>query len=919
MEDILQSDIEFVPCLACKGFGYTVTPAQQHMTCGHCRSKHSLYAILRGKAFVWNMPMNPERVMQRSVERVLDTGINYILGLGGVVGIAIGVYALFQQLVARESILDLFLQPHVAIGIFWLSLLCDGMLYYRLDRAHAHRLSIPDTWTKDELPAQLTRDMIHNTLRHRATDISAYYSVEALSVIDNAYRLAKKLHHHQITPLHILAGIFEEGKLSATFVRLGLSPKQAMEHIARAMRAEHVESGEGLNLSVDTVKLLFYAFETALFDKQRHVDVAELYIALVERDAWSSRIFDEMEITDHTVRGAIQWIRIAEHLRERFQLWRKKAALKPKGIMNRAMTARPSPLLETVGGDYTTRAARGGFFPLIGRVQEMEHLIRILREPHGNVLLIGPSGSGKTSMFEGLAERMASEDVPEELKDKRFVVLDPGALIAGANGTGVVEGRMLELIEEVQSAGNIILGIEDIHHVLNMRSTSGSEDVAGILMNALSEGRIHVVATTTTQEYQTLIEAHAPFIRRFQFIDIDEMSTDEAIQVCEARALIEEGKHQVFFTYRAIESLVMWTKKYMMDRHLPAKAVDVLSEVALYVAEKKGKKSLVTHEDVAIIISEKTHIPVAQLTEDERQKLLHLEELLHERVVGQDAAVHACAESLRRAREGLREATRPIANLLFVGPSGVGKTELAKALAAVYFGENHGVIRFDMSEYQDPQSVRKLIGGKGETGVLTERVRLQPYGLILFDELEKAHPDVLNVLLQVMDDGRVTDGTGTTFDLSNTMIIATSNAANQHIYNAYNAGMHAEDLHAWLMDKVLPQIFRPEFINRFDQVIACTPLSVPMIEEIARRMLRAVAAQLKEEKGIIFEATPEAVEEIARKGFHPMYGARPLRRVVQDTVDSALAQLLLSQEVGRRDTVILEAGGALRIVKEETI
>ncbi|MCW1930140.1 MAG: ATP-dependent Clp protease ATP-binding subunit [Candidatus Kerfeldbacteria bacterium] len=917
MQEVFQSDIEFIPCLVCKGFGYTVTPAQHHVTCAQCRGKRALYAIMRSRAFAWDLPMSPRHVSQRRMQRVLNLALHIILGCIGLIGIALCIYTVVVGHFRYESVVGLFTQPNPIIGFFWLSLLVDGLLYYRLERTIFLGRRIPEEYARmDELPSHRTHEVLKDLQSSAIYDISTFFTPDALEVIDHAYHLAKKLHHHQITPLHILAGIFEEGKLAATFVRLGLAPKVVMEQIARAMQAEHVQTGAGLNLSVDSVKLFFYAFETALLDKQRAVDVAELFIAIVEHDAWSSRIFDELEINDNTVRQAIEWIRIAEHLRERFALWEKKSSHKPKGIMNRSMTARPSPLLQSLSSDYTARAVRGAFFPLIGRIDEMEQVMRILQEPHGNVLCVGPSGAGKTSMFEGVAELMAAEDVPESLQDKRFVVLDPGALLSHAEGLGAVESRMLEVIQEIEDAGNIILGIEDIHHLINMRSTGGSEDVASILMNALSEGRLHIVATSTTAEYQQLIESHAPFLRRFQLVHINEMSESEAIQVCEARALIEESKHHVFFTYRAIASAVEWSKKYIHDRYLPAKAIDVISETALYVAEKKGEKSLVTHEDIAYVISQKTGIPVTSLTEDERQKLLHLEEMLHEYVVGQDAAVKACAESVRRAREGLREANRPIANLLFVGPSGVGKTELAKALASVYFGENHGIIRFDMTEYQDPFSVRKLIGGKGETGLLTERVRMQPYGLILLDELEKAHPDVLNVFLQIMDDGRVTDGQGSTCDFTNCMIIATSNAANQNIYNAYNAGMASEDIHEWLMEKVLPQSFRSELLNRFDQVVACTPLSKEVVHEIARRMIAKTAQRLKADKGINLEVSAEAISELAEKGYHPMYGARPLRRLLQDTIDSGLARILLQGNIGRRDTLVLEAGGVMRVVHE---
>jgi ATP-dependent Clp protease ATP-binding subunit ClpC len=699
------------------------------------------------------------------------------------------------------------------------------------------------------------------------------------------------------------------------FARLGVSPKTIFEKIGKAMMLEGVEKGAGLDLNVHSYSMFFYAYEEALSLKRETVDVIELFLAIIHRDHWAQEIFFDLEMDDAVIRHSVEWVYIQRHLRDQREEWRRRAARKPKGIMDRAMTAQPSPLLQSLSQDYTAIASQGGFFPLIGRESEMDQVLRIMGQGTGNVILVGPSGVGKTTLFEGLAQVMASEDVPPTLQDKRFVVLDPGQLIAGASGMGALEQRMEEIIYEVVKAGNIILGIEDIHHLLNMRSSGGSEDVAGILMNAISQGFIRVIATTTTEEYQQFIQSRAPFIRRFQNVHVEELSRDGSILVLEAKSGQLEYKHRVFFSYAAIVSIVDLTTKFIPDRYLPSKALDVMTEVAGLVESRKGAGAFVTKDDVAQVISEKTNVEVGSLTESDRDKLLHLEDLLHERMVGQDEAVNAVAAALRRSREGLRDTHRPIASLLFLGPTGVGKTEMAKTIAEVYFGNEQNMIRLDMSEYQDMNSLRKLIGAKGDHGLLTEAIRQKPFALVLLDELEKAHPDVLNVFLQVMDDGRLTDGTGKTFDMSNTMIIATSNAGTQQMQNSYAAGLSSAQIKTTLLEEVLPQMFRPEFINRFDNVVVFTPLSFAEVVDVASHLIELLQKKLFTEKGIALEVMPEAVLQLAQMGYDPQYGARPLRRVIQDSVNDALAKLLLSQNISRRDTVILKAGGEIEIKK----
>ncbi|MEK9130844.1 MAG: AAA family ATPase, partial [Patescibacteria group bacterium] len=375
-----------------------------------------------------------------------------------------------------------------------------------------------------------------------------------------------------------------------------------------------------------------------------------------------------------------------------------------------------------------------------------------------------------------------------------------------------------------------------------------------------------------------------------------------------------EYKHKVIFTYEAVSKIVSLTNRYMHDRYLPEKAIEVAQEVALAAARKKGPNARVIGEDVAAIITEKTKITVTELGGDETEKLLHMEERLHGRVIGQDEAVKAISAALRRARTGLRSQNRPIANFLFLGPTGVGKTELAKTVAEVYFGREESMLRFDMSEYQEQRSIERLIGEVGQGGLLTEAVRQNPFSLLLLDELEKANPDILNLFLQVMDDGRLTDGAGRTIDFTNVILIATSNAGSQYLQQAIAAGTSMEEIKEQMLETELKSVYRPEFLNRFDGVIIFKPLTTDDVAQIAYLLIGKVAERLKV-KGINFKASDAAVYELAQKGFDPKFGARPLRRVIQEEVDNAIAGVLLRGEVGRRDTLTLEVGGKITVEK----
>jgi len=581
------------------------------------------------------------------------------------------------------------------------------------------------------------------------------------------------------------------------------------------------------------------------------------------------------------------------------------------------MTARATPLLERFSEDLTISARYGYLAPLIGREREMEELLRAVESGNRSVVLVGERGAGKRAIIEGLARRMVEEDVPEELFDRRLIAINIAQVVAAGDPALAAE-RFLAILEEASQSGNIILVLEGIEGLAGAGS-QGTLDLMEILSTELGKLRFLAIAMTTPQGYTRYVERRtlgAKLVR----VDVPELPLEASIGVLMAKSGAIEYQNGVFFTFAAIDRAVSLSARYMHGVSLPEKALDVIREAAVLARKKRGDGAFVTAEEIATVVHDKTNIPVEAVTENEAQKLLSLEQELHGRIIGQDAAVVAVAQAMRRARAELREGKRPIANFLFLGPTGVGKTELSKALAAEYFGDERNMIRLDMSEYQDAGSIDKMIGAPNDErgGLLTEAVRRQPFAIVLLDEIEKAHPDILNLFLQVMDDGRLTDGIGRTIDFTNVVLIATSNAGTPYIQGEVKKGTDLERIKTMLLETELKGIFRPEFLNRFDAVIVFAPLTLEDVEQIAWLMLRRIETSLAD-KHIGFRAEDEAVMALAELGFDPLFGARPLRRVIQDRVDNPLADLLLRKEADRRDTVVLDRDGTLKVEKAKPI
>ena len=645
--------------------------------------------------------------------------------------------------------------------------------------------------------------------------------------------------------------------------------------------------------------------------------------------------------------------------------------------------------------DLTEAARAGKLDPVIGREKEIQRVIQILsRRTKNNPVLIGEPGVGKTAIAEGLAERIASGDVPEELLDKKLLSLDLSGMVAGTKYRGEFEERIKNTLAEVKKAGNVILFIDELHTIVGAGSAEGAVDAANIIKPALGRGEIRVIGATTLNEYRKYIEKDAALERRFQPVTVGEPTPEATLEILKGLRDKYEAHHKLTITDEALEAAVQLSKRYIGDRFLPDKAIDLMDEAASQVrmtaeASSPDLKALeekitalhrekteavaaqdfekaaqlrdieknyqeqveierdnwrkqlaqnrgnVTADDVAKVVAGWTGIPVTRLTEDESMRLLKLEEKLHQRVVGQDEAVNAVAKAIRRSRVGLKDPKRPIGSFLFLGPTGVGKTELCKTLAEAMFGDENAMVRIDMSEYMEKHTVSRLVGsppgyvGHEEGGQLTEKVRRKPYSVVLFDEIEKAHEDVWNILLQILEDGIVTDSQGRKVDFKNTIIVMTSNVGAKNITaDAARLGFDGSEKGEKESEEVrfdrirdavmadLKRTFRPEFLNRIDEIIVFRQLTEDNIRQIARRMLDVTGARMAQQ-GITLVADDDAVAELARDGFDPQYGARPLRRAIQSMVEDAVAEKMLEGQLKSGDTAHVRLRDGKVVIESE--
>jgi ATP-dependent Clp protease ATP-binding subunit ClpC len=887
----------------------------------------------------WGKRLDALSLIAGKVNHIFQLFLDFFLVVFGIMGLLTFFDPIFREFIKSRELAASMIFDRVAVSadgmlLFWISTFTDLYFIYRLARkkekvsfvvsvSYDEGGTNPETKKLPEYAAIQWTDTGFVSEREKI-DVSIALSQGLSQVIEKSWKLAQKLSSPEILPIHLFTVLFEEQRTQQLFFRLGIDVEKTA-NLIRNNLLRFDEKPAQTSLSFLVKKLLLDAYREAYTGRISLVGIDELLIVLSRvLDDIVSEIFEAIEITPDKMKNVVVWFRVRDQLRFGVSRLRRKAGRRSKSGLDRAMTAIATPILNAMSVDLTLAAKYGRLSPLVGREKELSEIFRIIAGTGEGVILYGYSGVGKTAIVEGIAQRMIEDDVPQAMRDKRLVSLSLPKLIAGAT-VAEAEERLLSVIASIEAAGNIVLFIDNIENMIGVSAGKGGGlDLSEVLTAALQRRRFICLATARTAEYHRYIESASSISQALHKVEIKEMSENEAIQAVEAKVGYIEYKNKVFFSYDALASAVKLADRYMHDKFLPDKAILLIEEAAVYAAQKRGERSQVTAEDVAEIVAQKTHIPVTKITEKESEKLLRLEEVMHERMVDQENAVKAVAASLRRARVEIRDTKRPISNFLFLGPTGVGKTECAKTVAEVFFGFEDNMIRLDMSEYQEKQSINRLIGappgpgGEAFGGYLTEAVRKNPFSLVLFDEIEKAHPDILNLFLQMMDDGRLTDATGNTIDFTETIIIMTSNAGTSYIQEAIGKHVPISEIKKALLESELKKYFRPEFLNRFDSISVFRPLEAEHVRQIAKLFLQKIRQQLAA-KGIELEVEESAIHEFADAGFDPLFGARPLRRVIQEQVGDSIANAILSGKLERRDTVVLAGGGEIKIVRGRKI
>ena len=794
------------------------------------------------------------------------------------------------------------------------------------------------------------------------------FTEQSIKVIMLAQEEARRLGHNFVGTEQILLGLIAEGTGLASKVlkESGVSLKDGRNEVEKIIGRGSGFTPAEIPFTPRVKRMLEISLEEARKLDHNYIGTEHLLLGLLQdSEGVAAKVLDNLGID----RGKIR-TQVIRSLGE-------VAAVTPGGSIS---SGKKAVTLEEFGTDLTKLAGEGKIDPVVGREVEIERMIQILgRRTKNNPVLLGEPGVGKTALAEGLAQRIINQDVPDILENKQVISLNIGSLIAGTRFRGEFEERLKKIMDEIRTNGNIILVIDEIHTVVGAGAIEGSMDAANILKPALARGELQCIGATTLDEYRKHIERDAALERRFQPVKVGEPSVEQTIEILYGVRSAYEQHHRLTISDEALKAAAELSDRYISDRFLPDKAIDLIDEAGSRVrvknsmvtpqlkelkrelsrvmkdkeeavrqqdfekasklrdneleiqgkieettSDKQDKKNstspVVTEDDIADIVASWTGVPLSKLTESESEKLLHIEDTLHQRLIGQDDAVKAVSRSLRRARVGLKNPKRPIASFIFSGPTGVGKTELTKALAAYFFGSEEAMIRLDMSEYMERHTVSKLVGsppgfvGYDEGGQLTEAVRRRPYTVVLFDEIEKAHPDVFNIMLQVLEDGRLTDSKGRVVDFKNTLIIMTSNIGSKVIEKG-GGGLgfeFAEDEEEAqynrirnLVNEELKQYFRPEFLNRLDEIIVFRQLTKDEMKEIAEIMLREVFSRLGDRE-ITLTVSDKFKDNLVEQGFDPSYGARPLRRAIMRLLEDVLAEALLAGQIQDGENVYVD-------------
>ncbi|MDO9399693.1 MAG: ATP-dependent Clp protease ATP-binding subunit [bacterium] len=908
-----KNDLQFTSCPVCVGNGVN----DKGLKCSNCAGL-GLGVFYFGKFYYWGLIFGRAMIKLRHLKKNLHLILNLVVFILGILGlIALGWWIWLISNHSNDLTSFAFWQiKHWLILAFWISVIADMFIIYRISEEEVIKQKIdkPKYNEKNDVSEMPNnwRQLSKAKAKYKI-EVSFGFNYEAIKVLEDAYILADTAKNGQVCAKHLFFSLLKNNNVLAIFSRLNLNLSELIAKVENQLVLLPSNQGKTF-LSNELKEILISAYLTARDSGQKKVKPAYLILPILAKDKILSEVLYELEVDSDKINNVIQWFAVSEKMVDNYHLYRAKAHLKPSGNMDRAYTAIATPVLNHFAFDLTLTAKWGRLALCVGRKKEIEAIWQNLESNQFGIILVGEVGVGKNTIIGQIAHLMVEENVPKILKDKRLMELDLPRLLSGASPEKAEE-RLLVILDEVSRAGNIILYINNIENLMGI--TAGEEqslDLSEVLANAIERKNLICLTTSTNENYAKYLE-NKPLGNVLAKIIISEPEINQAIQIVESKINFFEAKHKVYFSYNSIAKAVDLTDKYIHDKYLPAKAIEILESIAVGVAKTKGINSLVTENDVAKVVSEITKIPVAKITESESEALLNLEEKIHQRMVDQVEAVSMVSASLRRARAGLREMKRPIASFLFMGPTGVGKTELAKTVAEVYFKDEEYMIRLDMSEYQHPDSVEKMIGNSdGALGYLTEAVRKMPFSLILLDEFEKAHPDILNLFLQVMDDGRLTDAQGKTIDFTNSIIIATSNVGAVFIQDNIVAGVGMEEIKQKLINEHLNKVLRPELINRFDGIIVFKPLSIEDVRQIAKIMLAKVGKML-EAKGFGFNVSDEGIKKIAQEGFDPKFGARPLRRLIQEKIENEIANKILSGNIKRRDVIIIDDNGLVLIEK----